>query len=299
MWSDRRSKPEVTITAWDFIKDNYEPDDRLAVVLKNSLDNRVTQRIDSAGVMASPDFQKWLRDQNERGGEIYLTTNTLRPESTTRTRQDIHIIRHVYLDIDTEGSSVLQRVMTDPRVPQPNYVLNTSPGKYQTLWKVQDFSIGQAESLQRAMAAELGADRAVVDAARVLRVPGFYNHKYQEAHLITAQRYSTEVYTPERFQFPIPDFASEAPMLSRTAMVNAGSTNPKVKKEISQSERDWAYAKRRLAMGANPDEVAQAIAEYRPEKWNPANYARRTVEKAKAELEAVDSAAEARNQRDR
>ncbi len=299
MSTERRSEPEVTITAWDFIKDNYEPDDRLALVVKNSLDNRVTQRIDSAQTMASPDFQKWLRDHNERGGEIYLTTNALRPESTTRTRQDILIVRHVYLDIDSEGSSVLQRVMTDPRVPQPNYVLNTSPGKYQTLWKVQDYSIGQAESLQRAMAAELGADRAVIDAARVLRVPGFHNHKYDESHLITAQRYSIDVYTPERFQFPIPDFASEASILSRTAVVKASSMNPKVKREISQSERDWAYAKRRLAMGANPDEVVQAIAEYRPEKWNPRDYARRTVLKAKAELDALASSAEIRDQRDR
>jgi hypothetical protein len=132
-----------------------------------------------------------------------------------------------------------------------------------------------------------------------LRVPGFHNHKYEESHLITAQRYSTEIHTPERFQFPIPDFASEASILSRTATVRAGSTEPKLKREISQSERDWAYAKRRLSMGANPEEVVQANAEYRPEKWNPADYARRTVEKAKQELEAAESNMEARNQRDR
>jgi len=91
----------------------------------------------------------------------------------------------------------LQKVTTDSRVPKPNYVLTTSPGRYQTLWKVQDFSIGQADSLHRAIAAELGADRAVIDAARVLRVPGFHNHKYDESRLIIGQRYSTEVYRPE------------------------------------------------------------------------------------------------------
>jgi hypothetical protein len=51
---------------------------------------------------------------------------------------------------------VLERVMTDPRVPNPNYVVKSSPGKFQTIWKVQDFSIGQAETLQRVMAAEFG-----------------------------------------------------------------------------------------------------------------------------------------------
>ena len=292
-------RPNATVTAWDFIKDNYDPDDRLAVVIKNPHENRVTQRMDTAKAIASPDFQKWLRDHNERGGEIYLTTNTLMPKSSTRTRQDVLAIRHVYLDIDAEGPAVLQKVMTDPRVPKPNYVVNTSPEKFQTLWKVQDFSIGQAETLQRVMAAEFGADRAVVDAARVLRVPGFTNHKYREPHLITAQRHSTEVYNPERFRFPLPEFASDASNLSRTATTKAGSSEAKPKKEISQSERDWAYAKQRLAMGADPEEVVQAITEYRPDKWNPEDYARRTVEKAKAELQSAGSAEEARNPLDR
>lgn len=292
-------RSNATITAWDFIKDNYDPDDRLAVVIKNPHENRVTQRMDTAKAIASPDFQKWLRDHNEQGAEIYLTTNALMAESSTRTRHNVRVIRHVYLDIDAEGPAVLQKVMTDPRVPKPNYVVNTSPEKFQTLWKVQDFSIGQAETLQRVMAAEFGADRAVVDAARVLRVPGFTNHKYREPHLITAQRHSTEVYNPERFRFPLPEFASDASNLSRTATTKVGSSEAKPNKEISQSERDWAYAKQRLAMGADPEQVVQAITDYRPDKWNPGDYARRTVEKAKATLESADSAEEVRNPLDR
>jgi len=299
MSSVKAEKPKVSVTAWDFIKDNYDPDDRLAVVIKNPHENRVTQRMDTAKAIASPDFQKWLRDHNHRGGEIYLTTNTLMPKSSTRTRQNVLTIRHVYLDIDAEGPAVLQRVMTDPRVPKPNYVVNTSPEKFQTQWKVQDFSIGQAETLQRVMAAQFGADRAVVDAARVLRVPGFTNHKYREQHLITAQRHSTEVYNPERFRFPLPEFVSDDFNLSRTATTKADSSEAKPNKEISQSERDWAYAKQRLSMGADPEEVVQAITEYRPDKWNPADYARRTVEKAKAELQSTGPAGEARNPLDR
>jgi hypothetical protein len=79
----------------------------------------------------------------------------------------------------------------------------------------------------------------------------------------------TEVYNPERFRFPLPEFVSDAFDLSRTATTKAGSSEAKPNKEISQSERDWAYAKQRLAMGADPEEVVQAITEYRPDKWNP------------------------------
>jgi len=56
----------------------------------------------------------------------------------------------------------------------------------------------------------------------------------------------------------------------------------------SQSERDWAYAKRALARGDDPQEIIQRIADYRSEdKTDPDYYARHTVEKAQAELQTL------------
>jgi RepB DNA-primase from phage plasmid len=220
------------------------------------------------------------------------------PEAAGRTRADIHTIRHVYLDIDTDGPAVLDKVFSDIRIPKPNYILNTSPGKYQTLWKVQDFSIGQAESLQRAMAGEFGADQAVIDAARVLRIPGFYNKKHEERHQVTARRLSDDVYRPEHFRINVPEFSSDSSM-SRTATTKASSASLRPEGRISQSERDWAYAKRKLSLGVDPEEVIQAITEYRPDKWKPEAYARRTVEKALAEIHGGGSSEEARSPVDR
>jgi hypothetical protein len=57
----------------------------------------------------------------------------------------------------------------------------------------------------------------------------------------------------------------------------------------SQSERDWAYAKRALARGDNPEVVIQRIADYRSEdKADPQYYARHTVAKAKEQLDNND-----------
>jgi hypothetical protein len=54
----------------------------------------------------------------------------------------------------------------------------------------------------------------------------------------------------------------------------------------SQSEADWAYAKRALARGDDPEVVIQRIAYYRAQdKADPQYYARHTVLKAKAQLE--------------
>jgi hypothetical protein len=55
---------------------------------------------------------------------------------------------------------------------------------------------------------------------------------------------------------------------------------------LSQSEHDWAFAKRALARGDDPEVVIQRIADYRAEEKHP-NYARYTVEKARAALNST------------
>ena len=94
-------------------------------------------------------------------------------------------------------------------------------------------------------------------------------------------------------------FRNQLRGFSRTGTTKATSTGAGGKKDITQSERDWAYAKRKLALGVAPEEVIQAIAEYRPDKWQPEGYARRTVEKALAEIQADGSVEEARSPVDR
>jgi len=54
---------------------------------------------------------------------------------------------------------------------------------------------------------------------------------------------------------------------------------------ISQSERDWAFARRSLARGEPEETVIAAIASYRRnEKHNPQYYAEHTVRKAAQSL---------------
>ena len=69
---------------------------------------------------------------------------------------------------------------------------------------------------------------------------------------------------------------------------NASATVPS--DHQSQSEHDWAYAKRALARGDEPEVVIQRIADYRSEdKPDPHYYARHTVTKAQAELQRIKS----------
>ena len=57
---------------------------------------------------------------------IYLGVNSLRQNASTRRKEDIESIRHVYLDLDHGGPEALESIENSNAVPKPNYVL-TSP----------------------------------------------------------------------------------------------------------------------------------------------------------------------------
>ena len=57
-------------------------------------------------------------------------------------------------------------------------------------------------------------------------------------------------------------------------------------KTISQSERDWAFVRDGLRRGRDPEELRRELEQRRPDKPSPAYYARRTVDRAAASLEA-------------
>jgi hypothetical protein len=62
---------------------------------------------------------------------------------------------------------------------------------------------------------------------------------------------------------------------------------------LTQSEHDWAYAKRALARGDDPEEIIRRIADYRAnDKHDPEYYARHTVTKALNDLSGTRTAAE-------
>jgi hypothetical protein len=82
--------------------------------------------------------------------------NPLKKDSSTRTKEDIESIRHVYLDLDHGGPEALASVENSSAVPKPNYVQMSSLGKFQIAWKVDGMSLDEAEGLLHAMACEFG-----------------------------------------------------------------------------------------------------------------------------------------------
>jgi hypothetical protein len=272
---------QASPTASEYVSDNFKHSDRIAVLVLNRNLGETTQRITTAQKAASPEFQAWLRYKNANGADIYVGMNPLKQDASTRTKGDIETIRHVYVDLDHGGSAALDQIKNSDLVPQPNYVLNTSPEKFQVVWKVEGMTLEEAEVLQHAMAREFGGDPAATDSTRVLRLPGFANKKYDRDFYVQANVDSTQTYHLRDFKVPIE--SQEAPRHLNQEARSGSRVSGAV---LSQSEHDWAYAKRALARGDDPEEIIQRIADFRTEdKPSPEYYARHTVRKAQADLQ--------------
>ena len=279
MSTDSKFAPR-SLTASEYVRELFGPEDNAAILLRNRSTGQTSQSIAKAETIASPDFQSWLEAQSASGSDVFVGMNPIKDGAHSRTKGDIKDIRHVYLDLDRKGDQALQAIRNSSEVPAPNFVLDTSPGKHQVVWKVSGFSQDEAESLLHNLANKFGGDLAATDSTRVLRLPGFANHKLPEEFIVQARQESGAVYT-------LRDFTTHEDSLETPRHLSNRRERPRTmpSQHKTQSEHDWAYAKRALARGDDPEVVIQRIADYRSEdKDDPNYYARHTVAKAQADL---------------
>jgi hypothetical protein len=271
------------LSASEYVLALHRPEDRVALLLRNRARGQTMQRILAAEDVASSPFQAWLRERGESGADIFLGMNPLRHNSCARSKECILEIRHVYLDFDEDGPASLHAIRTTGDVPVPNFVLDTSPEKSQVVWRVDRLDRDQAESLLRSLAAQFRGDPAATDISRVLRIPGFRNWKYNERFLVRAIQQTDQIYQ-------LRDFVIQEDSPDRTRHLNEAQETARrmPSGHRSQSEADWAYAKRALARGDDPEEIMRRIADYRAQdKTDPNYYARHTVTKAKIALDTT------------
>jgi hypothetical protein len=278
--SDSNTKKQPTPA--EYIRANFQPADRIAILVRNRKRGETIQRITTVDKVAARSFQEWMRYKNEKHCcDVYVGMNALKPLAHTRTKEDILAIRHLYVDLDQDGSTSLASIEKSNLVPPPSYVLSTSPDKYQAIWKVEDIPQAQAEALLHALAREFDGDHAATDSARVLRVPGFMNKKYDQDFPVTVHSQTNAIYRLRDFKVRSEPAESDYRQHRNSPRRNALS-EPRT---ISQSERDWAYIKSSLASGADPEELITQLARSRAaDKSDPQYYARLTVTKALADM---------------
>lgn len=262
--------------AAEFLTRCFAPDETIALLLRRENPPSVTQRTVLMEQAIEPRYQRWLSYENSGGANIYVAANPLRSGSRKRTKESIASVRHLYIDIDADGDARLAALRASDTVPTPTAILSTSPGKYQVLWRVNDFDFERQEQTLKWLAITFGGDPACTDCNRVLRIPGFLNQKYDPAHRVKVEFPCDSVWTPSDFHLDlteaIPAFLSDS-MPSR-----------KHPQKHSNSEKDWAWVCEQLSRGKGAGKLTRELASRRSDKPKPLYYAQRTVDVASAWL---------------
>lgn len=183
-----------------FISNVFEPSDWIAVFLKSYLQPGVAQRVGPVPWVKSELFQRWLRAMNARSFNVFVSVNAIVSGRRSRTREAIGAVRHVFLDADHDGRAILARVEARRDLPSPSYVLHSSPNHVHLFWRVAGFDHDSVERLQKQLARELGTDPVATPVTQNTRLPGFFNHKRAQPHLVTVEyRDISTRYTPDDF----------------------------------------------------------------------------------------------------
>lgn len=262
--------------AAQFLTRSFAFSETIALLLRRGDGVRPQQRIITVDQVLQARYMAWLAHQNQTGANIYVSGNPLIPGSRKRTKEFVASVRHLYIDIDTDGEARLAALRASDRVPAPNAILSTSPGKYQALWRVAGIGFESQEQMLKSIAIAFGGDTACTDRNRVLRLPGFFNQKYSPAHLVTVEYPAERTYLTNDFKL---DQIPATRALSFDA--NAREFPPP---KHSLSEEDWVWTLSELSRGKDAAQLTRTLALRRSDKPNPLYYAQRTVDMASARL---------------
>ena len=262
--------------AHDFLTRCFAPGEFIALLLRREKPVEVTQRIVLLEDAVAPRYFGWLAYQNAAGANIYVAANPLRSGTRKRTKESVASVRHLYLDIDSDGEAKLAAIQNSDRVPKPTAIISTSPDKYQVLWRVEGFDFENQERTLKSLAFTFGGDPACTDCNRVLRVPGFFNQKYDPSNVVTVQYPGYSTSKPGDFQLDIP---AANPMISNSHIQSREYAGKK-----THSELDWAWVLQELNGGKDAQRLTRELASRRSDKASPLYYAQRTVDVASARL---------------
>jgi len=172
---------------------------------------------------------------NEMDGTGYTPNGQpIRGESGD-TGQHVQTIRAHVLDLDNlNAADNLQRAAQ--HIPLPWFAVQTSPGKAHVYWPVQgDQRYDDCDlyrTTQRKLRQFFDGDKAVVDATRVLRVPGFLHQKGQP-HLVTC-------YALPGYGIPVLQAALAASVAHVNAPEDGGGRHPLGTPDLAAPSAEWA-----------------------------------------------------------
>ncbi len=118
-----------TGAAAEFLNRCFSPNETIAIVLRRVSPPTIVQRIVTLERALQPRYLTWLGHENAAGANVYVAANPLVPGSRKRTKESIAEVRHLYLDLDTDGEAKLAALRSSNTVPIPTAIVSTSAGQ--------------------------------------------------------------------------------------------------------------------------------------------------------------------------
>ncbi len=131
-----------------------------------------------------PQVWQSIQHYNAQGYGIFCTPAAM--DGQGYHLANVHYIRAHYVDLDNiSAQQNYERAAAWS--PAPSFAVNTSPGKFHVYWPVAPYqSNDYFQLIQRKLRQLFDGDRSIIDASRVMRVPGTLHMKVPTApHLVT------------------------------------------------------------------------------------------------------------------
>jgi len=118
-----------------------------------------------------------LIHENRQGQHIYVGANPRRVWGGTRSK-DVACARCLFADFDGIDPYTARDRWCDADMPTPTLVIASGHGVH-AYWRLAEpiTDVALWTRCQKRLIALLGSDRAIHDPARIMRLPGFLNHK--------------------------------------------------------------------------------------------------------------------------
>lgn len=135
------------------------------------------------------ELKPWLTEMNQNDMGIYVMVN--KGDGKGRSTENVTHVTHLFADLD---GAPLDPILHGGAVP--HVITETSPGRYHAFWKVDGLPLEEFRDYQKAIAAKFGADTAICDLPRVMRVPGFLHQKREPFVSNIIQTFDRKLWTP-------------------------------------------------------------------------------------------------------
>src|SRR5215472_15812963 len=111
-----------TRIATEFLTRSFRPNETIAIVVRRISPATIAQRIVVLERALQPRYMAWLAHENATGANVYVAANPLASGSWKRTKESVAEVRHLYLDLDTDGEVKLAALRAVNTVPIPTAI---------------------------------------------------------------------------------------------------------------------------------------------------------------------------------